>query len=166
MYIFSNLLKPNLKPVILDDKWVKQSLGNHCGPNFNLNAQSIKSVYRFNAFSHFAKGSGLAGCPTVWMWIEAEAHPDDIDPDKDVDWIVVWDVLKHAHAWVEAWLSAEVFGEWHFVHAEWPLGKNKMVVRTMAWRDWRGWFLYVKWPVGWFSLKQPIYNYICNIKNK
>ena len=54
---------------------------------------------------------------TVSMCSECVAHPDDIDPDEDVDWVVVRDVLEHAHAGVEACLSADVVGQWHFVHA-------------------------------------------------
>ena len=92
------------------------------------------------------------------MWSAAEAHPDDIDPDEYVDWIVVGDVLKHAHACVKARLSAEVVWEWHFVHAEWPLGKQEGCQDKMAWKE--------TGPGGWFSLKQSIYNSIYIIKNR
>lgn len=38
---------------------------------------------------------------------EEVTHPDHINADKDVDWIVVWDALEHAHIRIEPGLSRD-----------------------------------------------------------
>lgn len=38
-------------------------------------------------------------------------HPDHIDTDKDVDWIVMWNALKHAHIWIKAGLPRDLLGQ-------------------------------------------------------
>lgn len=44
------------------------------------------------------------------------AYSDDVDPDEDVDRVVVRDVLKHSHAGVKVPVSGHVVC--HFVHAQ------------------------------------------------
>ncbi len=58
------------------------------------------------------------------MQLSAEpiAYPDDIDADKDVNGIVVRNVLKHSHVGVEAHVSGHVIR--HFVHAQWALKEH------------------------------------------
>lgn len=49
-------------------------------------------------------------------------YPDNIDADKDIDGVVVRNVLKHSHVGVEAHVSGHVI--WHFVHAQRALKGN------------------------------------------
>lgn len=35
-------------------------------------------------------------------------HSDNIDADEDVDWIVVWNALEHAHVRIKSCLSRDL----------------------------------------------------------
>ena len=52
------------------------------------------------------------------------SYPDHVNPDQHVDWVVVGNVLEHAHVGVEARLSGELLWQGQLVQAHRPLGQK------------------------------------------
>lgn len=45
-------------------------------------------------------------------------YPDDIDPDEDVNRIIVWDVLEHAHVGIKSRFSVRLIRYRDFVDTQ------------------------------------------------
>lgn len=52
----------------------------------------------------------------VFSWDGVLPHPDHINTDQNIDWIIMWNVLEHAHIWVKPGLSGDLLRQWQFVH--------------------------------------------------
>lgn len=61
---------------------------------------------------------------TAAVGLEASTYSHDKDPDEDVDWVVVRNVLEHAHGGIEARLSGDLLRQRQLVHAQGSLRKQ------------------------------------------
>lgn len=56
-----------------------------------------------------------------------DTHPDHVDANEDIDGIIVWDALKHAHVGIIAWLLGHVVCQGRFVHVQRALDQRERV---------------------------------------